>query len=212
MRDLRWLVASLVLPVIVLAACSGGQEDNAALPPSGAPRPAAAAGATSLSTAERAGLVYMREEEKLAHDVYLLSSGRWGTQIFANITASESNHMAAMKTLLDRYSIPDPAAGRPPGSFEDATLQSLFDTLAGRSRTSLVEALVVGAEIEEIDLIDIEKRKAEADNADIVSTYANLIEGSKNHLRAFVRALASQSVVYEPRHLSAEYYREVIAR
>jgi hypothetical protein len=216
MTNRTHLIAALLLPALVAAACSGG--DNGA--PGAAPAPTAStagaaasrpAAAATLSSAEAAGLLYMREEEKLAHDVYVLSYERWHTRVFANIIDSETEHMAAMKRLLDSYGLDDPAQGRGVGSFADAALQALFDVLAARSSQSVVEALIVGAEIEEIDLIDIEKRKAEADNADIVQTYANLIEGSKNHLRAFVKVLATMSIVYQPRHLSADYFNEVIS-
>jgi hypothetical protein len=198
------------LAVLALAACTDGQPESA--PPSAASAPTAAdlPSASTLSALERAGLLYMREEEKLAHDVYALSLVRWGAQVFANITDSESAHMAAMLRLLETYGVADPARDRPVGSFEDAKLQALFDTLAARSKLTLVEALIVGAEIEEIDLIDIVQRRNEADNADIVRTYENLIDGSKNHLRAFVKVLATMSITYAPRHLGVDEYLKII--
>lgn len=208
-------IAALLLPALVAVACSGGENGAPGVAPAptastaspAATRPAASA---TLSAAETAGLLYMREEEKLAHDVYVLSYERWRTRVFDNITDSESEHMAAMKRLLDNYGLDDPAQGRGVGSFADPALQALFDVLAARSTQSVVEALIVGAEIEEIDLIDIVKRKSEADNPDIVRTYENLIEGSKNHLRAFVKVLASMSIEYQPRHLSLEEYLAAI--
>jgi hypothetical protein len=208
--------SAMLLAALLTAGCSGGQDESTAIAPpapaaSAAASAAVAAAAATLSPAETAGLLYMREEEKLAHDVYVLSYERWRNRVFANIIDSESEHMAAMKRLLDTYGLADPAQGRGVGSFADPKLQALFDVLAARSAQSVGEALIVGAEIEEIDLIDIEKRKAEADNADIVRTYSNLIEGSKNHLRAFVKVLATMSIVYDPRHLSVDYYNAVIA-
>jgi hypothetical protein len=216
MIDRTHLMAVLLLPALVAVACSGEESvaPGAASAPvastagAAATRPAAAA---TLSSAETAGLLYMREEEKLAHDVYVLSNERWRNRVFANIIDSESEHMAAMKKLLDSYGLDDPAQGRGVGSFADPALQALFDVLAARSTQSTVEALIVGAEIEEIDLIDIVKRKSEADNPDIVRTYENLIEGSKNHLRAFVKVLASMSIEYQPRHLSVEEYLAAIS-
>ena len=34
----------------------------------------------------------------------------WGLTIFSNIASSEQKHMDAIKTLLDRYGLDDPAA------------------------------------------------------------------------------------------------------
>jgi hypothetical protein len=43
----------------------------------------------TLSPEEAAGLAYMREEEKLAHDVYLALYEQWGSTIFRSIASSE---------------------------------------------------------------------------------------------------------------------------
>ena len=54
---------------------------------------------TSLSAAERAALQYIREEEKLAHDVYVTLDGLWGLRVFSNITASEQQHTRCRRHL-----------------------------------------------------------------------------------------------------------------
>ena len=43
--------------------------------------------ATSLTAAEKYWLTYMREEEKLARDVYISMYNIWGAQIFNNINS-----------------------------------------------------------------------------------------------------------------------------
>ena len=63
----------------------------------------ATAAAVSLSDEEKAALLFLREEEKLARDVYTALSATWNARVFSNISASESRHMASVKTLLDRY-------------------------------------------------------------------------------------------------------------
>ena len=59
----------------------------------------------TLSADEAAGLIYMREEEKLAHDVYVTLYQQWGLPLFNNIANSEATHTSAIKVLLDRYGI-----------------------------------------------------------------------------------------------------------
>ena len=73
--------------------------------------------AVDLTDSEKYWLTYMREEEKLARDVYIFLYDKWGSQIFNNISVSEQTHMDAIKTLLDRYGIPDPVADKGPGVF-----------------------------------------------------------------------------------------------
>jgi len=167
--------------------------------------------ADDLSVAETDGLLFMREEEKLAHDVYIKMFMLGYPAIFEKISNSEHTHTNAILTLLDRYNVPDPVGNNPEGVFVDPYLQNLYDDLIVLGAPSLTSALSVGAEIEEIDLIDIQ-RLADAleGNRDILIVYENLMKGSRNHLRAFVGKLAKEGVDYAPRHLSQEEYDAVI--
>ena len=164
-----------------------------------------------LSADETASLQYMREEEKLARDVYTVLSGVWTPPIFANIAASEQTHTDAVLTLLVRYSVPDPAASTAPGVFVNPDLQALYDAYVARGQTSLVAGLTVGAEIEELDIRDINLALSKVDNLDIRTVYENLLKGSRNHLRAFVSALASRGVVYVPQFIPLSLYQEIIS-
>ena len=164
-----------------------------------------------LSDSEAAGLVFMREEEKLARDVYIYLYQVWGQKTFDNIAASEQAHTDAMLDLLYKYGIDDPVGDNAEGVFVDQNLQGLYDTLTATGSASLIDALLVGAAIEEIDLIDIKHLVDELDgNDDIRQVYENLITGSENHLRAFVRVLEQQGIIYTPGHLSQEEYDAII--
>ena len=166
---------------------------------------------TELTSEEVVNLLYMREEEKLAHDVYAAFYDLWGTQIFSNISDSELSHTSAIKVLLDRYQLPDPAEGAPAGAFVNSDLQELYDTLVATGSNSLQAALEVGALIEEIDIIDLQYAIATTDNEDIKLVYENLMLGSRNHLRAFVRNLANRTdTVYAPQQLDQDSYDAII--
>jgi len=165
--------------------------------------------ASDLSNDEAVGLLYMREEEKLARDVYNTLYGIWGQPTFQNIAASEQAHMDEVKQLLDRYGLADPALA--PGQFSDPTLQALYNQLVAQGSVSLADALKVGAAIEEIDIIDLQTRIAQTDNADIQWVYNNLMSGSVNHLNSFTSVLQMQTgETYQPQYLSAEEYQSFI--
>jgi hypothetical protein len=167
--------------------------------------------AATLSEAEIEGLLYMREEEKLAWDVYLALYEKWELPVFRNIADSESTHTQAVKTLLDRYSLEDPAEGKDHGVFTNATLQGLYDQLVEEGSQSLTNALRVGATIEEIDILDLEERIAQTDKADIQLVYENLMKGSRNHLRSFVSTLERQGgETYQPQYLSQAAYEAIV--
>ena len=148
---------------------------------------------TSLSQVEKTDLLFMREEEKLARDVYLTLYETWGLAVFSNIASSEQSHMDALLKLLRTYRLPDPAAGNAIGEFTNPTLQSLYDSLMEKGRLSTVDALQVGGIIEESDMRDLMGAIERSDNADIDATYENLLCGSRNHLRAFARNLESMT-------------------
>jgi len=164
-----------------------------------------------LSVAESEGLLFMREEEKLARDVYVAMFELGYSQVFDNISKSEQTHTDAILALLDRYDILDPVGNNPEGVFVNTDLQALYDALILQGFPSLIDALFVGAAIEEIDIIDIQNLvDALEGNEDIALVYESLMKGSRNHLRAFVDNLASQGVDYAPQYLSQEVYDAII--
>lgn len=164
-----------------------------------------------LSDAERASLLHMREEEKLAHDVYVALSEVWPLRPLQNIPRSEQMHQQAVHALLERYQIEDPVAGLAPGKFATEPMQKLYEELVAKGRESQLAAIGVGLKIEELDIADLERQIAEADNNDIRVIYQNLLKGSRNHLRAFGRMLQRSGGSYEPEHLSAEVFEQIIA-
>lgn len=164
-----------------------------------------------LSPEETEGLLFMREEEKLARDVYLAMFEQWNARVFSNIAKSEQKHMDAIKILIDRYSLVDPVESDERGKFVNADLQKLYDELISKGKDSLLAGLKVGAVIEEIDILDLEKQINEVvDNEDIKFVYDNLLRGSRNHIRAFVRNISNQGVTYLPEYMEEEAFEEII--
>ena len=164
-----------------------------------------------LTDDEVAGLLWMREEEQLAHDVYTTLGELWGLRIFENIASSEQTHVDAALQVLEQYDIDDPAAGNELGTFTDPQMQVLYDELVADGSTSLVDALEVGALIEELDISDLRLRASATDVAALTTLYANLEKGSRNHLRAFTSQLEERDVVYEPTQLDPEAYEAIVS-
>jgi hypothetical protein len=198
-------VASIVVGFLLLAFLLGslaGPAQAAAM----------ARGAKGLSQAEKDGLLFMREEEKLARDVYLVLYGKWQQTTFSNIASSEENHMAAVKNLLDYYGLPDPAAGNGIGEFVNQDLQALYTALIVQGTQSLPEALLAGGAIEEIDILDLEDYLVTAKHNNIITVYNRLLDGSCNHLRAFVSVYeAKTGTDYLPQYLSPGVFAAIMA-
>ncbi len=165
---------------------------------------------SGLTEKEKLGLIQMREEEKLARDVYTTLGALWGVKIFSNIASSEQTHADAMKVLLTQYAISDPVTDDTVGVFHSEAMQELYDTFIASGKASLAQALVVGATIEDLDIYDLEQLKNETSKEDILITYNVLQKGSRNHLRAFVRNLQAQGAVYTPQYISQKEYTSII--
>ncbi|MBW1781627.1 MAG: DUF2202 domain-containing protein [Deltaproteobacteria bacterium] len=164
-----------------------------------------------LSDAEIVGLEQMREEEKLARDVYHTLYEKWGLRIFYNIALSEQQHMTAVKLLLDKYGLPDPITDSTVGVFTSEEMDALYTSLVAKGNASLVDALYVGAAIEDLDLFDLYEFLTETDNADIRTVYQNLAKGSRNHLRAFVYQLSINGATYSAQYLTQEQVDNILS-
>ena len=166
---------------------------------------------TDLSDEEIDGILFMREEEKLARDVYLNFAELYpDLAIFSNIANNEQRHMDSIKKLIDIYNLVDPVVDNSIGVFTNDELQDLYETLVAQGSQSILEALNVGAAIEEIDILDIKDYISVTDKLIIIRTYNNLLDGSENHLRAFVKELSMQGVTYQPQYLNEEEFNNII--
>lgn len=163
-----------------------------------------------ISPEERTSLVFMREEEKLARDVYISLYNKWGSRIFNNISSSEQTHMEAVLILLNKYGIPDPVGSNPIGVFNNAALQTLYNELVANGKWSVLDAYKVGATIEDLDIFDLQNAMALVDNQDIELVYSMLTKGSRNHLRAFYSNILKVGGSYTPQYLSQTEFDLII--
>jgi hypothetical protein len=164
----------------------------------------AASARMPLSQAERDDLCQMREEEKIARDVYLTLFERWPLPPFGNISGSEQVHMDAMLALLEKHGLQDPARGLEIGEFRDPKMQALYAQLVAQGLNSPEDAIRVGLLIEELDIADLRAASQRTDKPEILAVYADLERGSRNHLRAFHRWMQRLNVSYAPAHLARE--------
>ena len=172
---MKKLISIVIFSAFFLAACSSSDTSTSS-----------GGGTTAvLSSAEKETLVYMREEEKLARDVYRTLFSRWNLQIFNNIARSEQMHMDALAAMLASYGVPDPVTSDSTGRFTNPVLASLYDQLVARGSSSAAEAIQVGIYIEQTDITDLQKAISESTHNDLDRAYENLLQGSYNHLQAF---------------------------
>ncbi len=166
----------------------------------------------TITDTEAADLLHMREEEKLARDVYLALYDKWQLPVFQNIARAEQMHMDAIGNLIAGFGLDDPVAQTQDqrGVFVNADLQNLYNQLVSQGSASEVDALKVGATIEDLDIKDLDDALARTENDSVVTVFQNLKRGSEAHMRAFVSNLRARGADYSPQYISAEAFQQIL--
>ena len=182
-------------------------------------------------------LAFMREEEKLARDVYIKFSEFYPTaQVFFNITESEQRHTDSVLHVMDTFELEDPNTNDDVGEFTGEEWGEYFtdtyNALVEQGKKGLLEALYVGALIEELDMHDIiycpeeivDSSELIQDKNDcgmvytkeesILTLYQNLLNGSASHLKAYVYYIEKfiGEGNYEAQYLSQEEVDDILGR
>jgi len=195
--------------------------------------------ASGLDATEASHLTFMREEEKLARDVYLTLADLYPDQrVFNRIaTRSEQTHTDTMRDRLEQFDLPDPnpETNNLPSSLGVFTgndwgwyFKEKFELLTSKGEISELDALYVGAFIEELDMQDIAICPqvmidrgfsspcglAYTDEESLQSAYRSLISGSENHLRAYVGQIEAVIGVgnYKAQYLSQTEVDSILGR
>ncbi|WP_457681624.1 DUF2202 domain-containing protein [Thermovibrio sp.] len=206
---LRTKLLTVVLAALTFSGGAVGAPVSQNLYPGG---PAGSYGRVSLSKEEVKDLIHMREEEKLARDVYLTLSKYYHLPIFRNIARAEKQHMRMVGLLIKRYGLKDPVAetGDRIGVFEDKRLEELYNELVDEGKRFLVDALKVGATIEDLDIKDLKEALQRTNRPDIRAVYQNIMKGSRNHMRAFVRLLKRYGGSYTPKYITEAEFERIV--
>lgn len=165
----------------------------------------------TITEAEKIGLIKMREEEKLARDVYIMLWEKRGNQTFKNISQSEQTHTDAIKDLLVMYNIDDPVKNDDIWVFTSKDMGLLYVQLLTKGNQSLGDALAVWATIEDLDIKDLNELLKETTNENIIAVYTNLNKWSRNHMRAFVKNIEKNNGTYTPQYISNSEYSDIIS-
>lgn len=141
----------------------------------------------TLTAEQKTALAGMAEEEKLAHDLYIVFAARYDNQIFDRISAAEARHLEAVQTLLGRYQVADPTKDKAAGTFTSAAVKATYDKLLAQGQANEQAALKVGKAVEEDDISKLGKAGSGVTAPDVKQVYDHLLAGSKMHLAAFER-------------------------
>ncbi|MDV6030033.1 MAG: DUF2202 domain-containing protein [Phycisphaera sp. RhM] len=147
-------------------------------------------------------LLRLWEEEKLARDVYNTLAKTSSQMVFRNIALAESQHMQSMARLIGGGGAGLERSSKTPGVFVTPEYQRLYQTLIAEGSRSPLDALKVGAKIEEMDIADLRRQLAATSHPQTRQVLERLLQGSHNHLRAFASQIASQGSSYTAQFLT----------
>ena len=165
-----------------------------------------------LDDAEKARILFffIREEEKLAYDVYQTMFDIYGVSVFQNIPNSELSHMEAMLSIIKKYNLTDPLVTNARGVFVNTNLQVLYNQLVSQWRVSLLAAYQVGATIEDLDISDLNSSLEVTNNQDVRLVYDFLNKGSRNHLRSFYKNIKNWNGTYTPVYITQAEFDAIV--
>lgn len=152
-------------------------------------------------------LLRMREEEKLARDVYTQLAKTYKLTIFRNISRAESQHMQSVERLIRERR--GNALNDVPGVFVFPEYQRLYDSLVASGSRSPLDALNVGARIEEMDIADLRRMLAQTNDPQVRQVMERLMQGSQNHLRAFASQIGKNGASYNAEFLSQADFDQI---
>jgi len=165
----------------------------------------------ALNADELNSLQLMREEEKLARDVYTTLYAKWKVNVFTNISSSEQQHTDAVLTLINKYNLSDPVVSSVVGVFSDPELQNLYNQLVAQGNLSVLDAYKVGATIEDLDIFDLEEALSKSDNQDIKYTFDLLTMGSRNHMRSFYGQIVGLGGTYSAQFITQAELEAIVS-
>lgn len=149
--------------------------------------------ATAVDATLAKDLQFTREEERMARDLYTALAEKYDQAVpFSRIKLSEQRHFDAVGTLLTRYGVSDPSAGKAAGTYAYPELQKLYDGWLAQGNTSLDAAYDVGVALEKRDVADLKKIAASTKDVTAKSLFTRLGAASEHHLAAFEAAAAGK--------------------
>ncbi|WP_397445105.1 DUF2202 domain-containing protein [Polaribacter sp. R77954] len=196
----------IIILAIVVNACSDGSQDEFILFDLNDVEDVQES--TTILQEDIDALLFMLEEEKLARDTYEYLDNTWSLSQFENIKKSEQAHMDAIEDVLKQNEISYTIL--PKGVFSNKDLQAHYNTFKEDGAKSVINALKIGATIEDLDIKDLENYVSLTKNSTLISIYQNLICGSRNHLRSFMRGLDNNEGTYTPQFITQDAFDSIV--
>ncbi|MBT8220092.1 MAG: DUF2202 domain-containing protein [Bacteroidia bacterium] len=193
--NLKSFFSILTVSLLGLSLTSCNTDDNETTP-------------VLIDPTEKADLLFILEEEKMARDVYSHLFDLYGSNQFDNIKSSEQRHMNYVQGLLDTRNIEYEILAA--GSFNNKEIQNLYDQLISQGEIGLEDAFMVGATIEDVDIYDLQQIIERSSSSDIITVMEKLRCGSMNHMRAFTKGLDNLNATYIPQYIRLEEYEDIV--
>jgi len=164
-----------------------------------------------LSPVEQQGLLQQVGQEKLFKDVYLKLHAKWPNPLLKSIPEDEQRHGKGVAALLTKYQLTNPYVKEAEGVFADEKLTQRYQESVTKGSSSLVDALKMAANLEEQDIVELEKAIVATDNTDVQFVYKQLVKLSRNHLRELVKLLQEQGNPFKPTVLNEADFQGLIS-
>jgi hypothetical protein len=127
-------------------------------------------------------LRYIREEVKLARDLYKALAGIWQLDVFKKAVNSKQSLMDAVSYLLKQHGIDEPEEAA--CKYANADLRELYSYLIDQGKVSRNNAIDVTILIEQTVIADLNDVILQTNEKDVQKVLTLLMKGSEKHLHA----------------------------
>ncbi len=165
-----------------------------------------------LSGQEEKGIVFVREEEKVAVNFYGMMSDLFGSEVLTQLAESERTHLGVTALPVEKYHLQDPTVDRTDGEFMSNSLQAHYDELIEEGSPSLSDAFIAGTTLQEASLVTIQNQLDRvANNRDLRNMYAALRVATRNHLRIMFREVTDHGGSYAPLFMEQAAFQAIVS-
>lgn len=149
-------------------------------------------------------VLYLIEQEKLAHDLYSVLDTIWVTEIFNRLSGDERNHMEKLNAVAVDFMmvVPNHFNEYLPGQYINENLRHLYHDLLLDANLSLEDAYRTCANLEERKILDLRAALKQPNFELETLTYKALLIGAEDNFKLFLRALLEMNAGYQPIHFS----------
>lgn len=158
---------------------------------------------------DKALLLKLYSEEKMAYDLYGEFYERWQLNVFSDVQQREARHVWCVEVIMNKYSAAV-SAGKKKILYHDKETEDLYNELSVKGCISDLSALEAAAYLKEKFISDLRTRALNINDGYLLKVIFLLEKAAKSHFQAFVKSIRLSGSDYTPAFLTDGEYSNIM--